>query len=221
MNYYSLIPNSDYNEKIDGLLAYLIAGEDKELLVNKKLYESYSGPNPIKSIVLNPAIHLIDVIHCGTLSVKGFLVSSAFYEIVKDFSLADIQFCDVQFANAPTLDGYKFMFFNSDFTTYIDYKASHFRIKEKMPLSNSPAKYIEIEGWENIEQVKEAGKQAVLSIFKSVVPIGKYVFSKDITSIDVFRIGYFNRNFYFSERVVKALNEAKLTGFNLVKSELF
>ncbi len=221
MNYYSLIPNSDYNEKIDGALSYLIFDEESELLTSKKLYEPYSGPNPIKSIVLDPAIHLIDVIHCYTLSVKGFLVSSAFYDIVKDFSLADIQFYDVQFANAPTLEGYKFMFFNSDLTYHIDYDASQFRIRKKMPLASVPAEYIEIEGVHNRDNIIEADKEASRSIFKKVVPKSKYVFNINIEQYDVMRIGHFDYAFYFSERVVEALKAAELTGFNLVKSGWF
>lgn len=220
MKYYKLKTETDIDKigRVDGIQATIIGhgDEQSELLMNKKLYDPIRL-NKITSFVLDENAILTDVISVGTLSIDGFLVSEKFKEIVSKYILADIQFVDASFINNPNVKGYFFMFFNSNLTNEIDYNETRFGIKE-MSLFANKIKINELEKSENnLDALIGLTKKYAGSAKYSIVPVENYNFKSSL-KFDVFRLGHFDKSFYFSENVKNEIEKHELSGFNFIES---
>lgn len=190
----------------------------KELL-NKDLYAPYKF-NSIDCIRLDLGKRKkkTDVLNMGTLSLEGFPIQKSLVQILNEFRLKDIQFVDII---GQDLGDYAFMFFNSDLTPKLDYgKSDLMFIKDFL----GDIEELEI----NVPKDRNGAikcylKHAHDSTFNKMVPRNGYHFIPgfDINDWDVFRIGYFDKSFYVSEKVKSALEAAKATGLNFSESDRF
>lgn len=184
---------------------------------DKSLYEPYPFEE-IDSIYLDleKRCKKTDVLNVGDLNIEGFPISNKFVDILKKFNLLDIQF--VKITN-KTLSDYSVMFFNSDITDKIDYQKCNFILiddffeeieilDENLPQNQNELKVI---------SKKNAGSD------RKIRPKNGYYFIDgfNIFEYDVFRIGYFDKTFYVSERVKNALEEQKITGVHFIEEPLF
>lgn len=223
MKYYKLIKETDSNiiGNVGGIQSYFSPNfvEEKEKLMNKDLY-SKIDLKKIKSIELDEKAKLTDVVSHGTLTLEGLIVSSRFKQIVEKYKLLDINFVDISFNTQEEIKGYYFMFFNSNLTHDIDYDKTKFGI-EKVSLFSDNSSITPVDSEENnIEGLTKLTKEYAGSARYKVVSIDKYVFKEPIVS-DVFRIGHFDKSFYFSENVYNELFDSRLTGFYFKESNFF
>lgn len=223
MKYYKLINETDTDivGNVGGIQSFFSGKneEEKNILINKDLYSDIQLKK-IESIELDEKFILTDVISHGTLSLEGLIVSAKFRSIVEKYNLLDIRFVDIEFNNKKNIEGYSFMFFNSNLTEKINYNSTKFGIEKVSFFSdNSSTTPIELEK-NNLEGLKELAKEYAGSARYKLVCFDKYIFNEQVTG-DVFRIGHFDDSFYFSEKVYKELAESKLTGFYFKESTYF
>lgn len=211
MKYYRLELSSE-----NGIQA-VVNNPPKELL-EKKLYSEYKF-DFLDCILLDldKGAKLTDVLYTGTINLKGFPIKNQFVDLIKRFNLYKIQFVDILNKN---LEGYKFMFFNSDLTHYIDYTQSDFILIEDM-LGEITEINTRIIGNRN-EVLKAYEEYCEEDIFKRLVPRNGYVFTTDfsISEYDVFRIGHFDLSFYISERVKLDLEKHNITGVEFIEAPI-
>jgi len=182
-------------------------------LLKKNLYTEYTG-GKITCIVLDyevlkTGVKQTDFLSNHTLNLKGHIVSDKVYRVAKDFNLLNVQFADI-IGNG--LDGYKFMFFNSDLTDKLDYVKSDFKLIRSSPLKTVALDTIVPPNRSDVLRIYM--DECSRSIFKFLRPQNGYVFKADfnIQDYDAFRIGHFDLSFYISERLKNKLEENGITG---------
>ena len=190
----------------------------KELL-NRNLYSDYKF-DCINSIIwdLDKGAKATDVVNVGTLSLDGFAINKKVFDILNNFNLLKIQFVDIV---ETDMKDYKFMFFNSDLTSKLDYERSGFRLVEDML---GDITELDIKVPKNREAVLSAyDNYCVEDIFCRLTPGNGYHFLPDLNIYewDVFRIGHFDMSFYISERVKTMLEQKHITGVEFVEEPLF
>ena len=219
--YYRLLNETDSNIIGDEpVQSTLLDCDESNLILGKGLYEPLIGIETIKCIHLFEESIVTDLMMVGALSQYGFLVSSKMKGVLESYKLNEIQFVDVEFTNRKEVEGYSFMFFNSNLCNIIDFEKAKFGIEELSFYSDegetSPLSYDE----NNLNNLIELSKKYAGSISYRLNVLNKYLFKESMNS-DVFRIGHFDDNFYFSEEVCNELFRLNLTGFNFKESPYF
>ncbi|KXX67811.1 hypothetical protein AVL50_25450 [Flammeovirga sp. SJP92] len=211
MKYYKGINDAEY-----GFQAQVDFGDEK--LLKKDIYKEVEF-SFIDSINYVKTKVKTDVLDIGSLSFHGLLVSEKFYSICERFDSHQVQFVDI--IGDENLKGYKFMFFNGDLTTKIDYRKTNFILCENM-----------LDEFEVLNENLEPSRKNMINIdkeicsvdiFKQLIPKNGFSFIEgfDINKYNIFRIGHFDEHFYFSEKVVKALKAENITGITFVESVNF
>ncbi len=193
-------------------------GKIGDYLDSKNLYESYNENIPINNLFFNDKIIKTDILDCGELSLKGFVVSDTFVGIVKNLKLHEVQFVDIK-----SLEGYSFMFFNGDLTFDIDYESSYFKLYE-LDIIDMEFLPLNIDIKQTRECIIDINRDVVLlDIEKKIFPSNGYVFKKgkSISEFDCFRIGYFDLTYNVSENFKNIVESNGLSGFKFVENSIF
>lgn len=210
---YTLIVNSD-----NGFQVILNDKVPQELLP-KNLYKPYSKQTMDCLLLdLDKGKKITDILKVGTLNLDGFPVITKVFNILKKHNQLEIQFVDII---NDDLNDFKFMFFNSDLTNQLDYNKCDFFLVEdilgditELDIKIKPNRDAVIEAYRNF---------CVENIFIKLLPRNGYHFLNkfNIKEFDMFRIGYFDKSFYVSEKLKNELENNKITGVEFEEQSYF
>ncbi|WP_179020590.1 hypothetical protein [Winogradskyella forsetii] len=212
MKYYSIQTDENNIGRV------LHDGKVGDLLDSKNLYEKFES-NEIRDIIPDDNFKHTDILESGDLSLKGLVISQKFHDLIKDFKLLDIQFIEIK---NKELNGYKFMFFNSDLTDKIDYEKSKFRLYE-LDIIDMEFEELDIKIPENRKSVIKTDIDIVsVDIDKRIYPSQGYKFKEvfKIEELDIFRIGHYDLNFYISEKVKVTLENNGISGCKFIEQKM-
>jgi len=212
MKYFSFTTNGELDVQV------LHNGVNGDFLLEKNIYNKFNKEE-VKDLLLVDNVKKTDVLVTGDLALKGMIISSKCYDLLKAFRLHDIQFIDIK---ATGLNGYKFMFFNGDLTANVDYISSNFKLYKYSIIKKK---------FEEIVFAVEPNRESIIKIdidivsrsaTKKIFPSNGYKFKKDfkMEDFDIFRIGHYDLNFYVSEKVKNALEENKITGCEFIEQKM-
>lgn len=214
MKYYSITTDENYGVQVlhDG-----IAGDS---LDGKNLYKEFNK-DLIEDLVLDldNGAKMADILETGDLGLKGLIVSSKSYDLLSKFNLHSIQFVNIK---GNGLDDYKFMFFNGDLTSKIDYNKSNFKLYE-LDIIDMEFEELDLKIPQNREGIIKADVDIVsVDIDKKIFPSNGYQFNEDfrIEDFDIFRIGHYDLNFYVSEKVKDIFEKNDITGCQFIEQKM-
>ena len=220
MKYFSVKEIDEEDNKkiigdIDECRYYLDINDDNEIVpyLERIILSDYDFYKKKKLKVVNfisfdPNNKFTDIIFGCAFSLNGFVVSDKVRLILLKYKLLEVQFTPVVNERIPP-NSYYFMFFNSDLTPVIDYKHTELFIHDFFTQEIKPL---------NIKNRTELTK--IVKKYSAIVGeniIAKKVCFKRKVDYDVFRVGQFDDNFYFSERVVNELRDNNVLGAEFYK----
>jgi hypothetical protein len=157
-----------------------------------------------------------DVLSNFSVNLHGIIISKKFHDCILELNITGVQFIEVK---SNTVNGYKLMLFNNELTSKIDYENSRFTITEINLIADN--KTTEAPTATNAKNtLKLYNEEVAVHGLKSLRPSDGYQFNKgfNIGDEDIFRIGHFDKSFYFSKKAKDLIERNGLTGFEFIES---
>jgi hypothetical protein len=198
-------------------LEYQIASMNPpSILLNKNLYEPIQI-DFLSCFKLHSKAKITDVLKEGTFGLLGFIASLKFCNILREFKLHNIQFIPLRVAG---LSDYFFVFINSDFTHYIDYTKTKFKVVEDF-LGEITDLKVNVASTRNgvIEAYRD---NCVGKVMVELIPENKFFFMDNLDNslFNIYRIGHFDKSFYVSEAVKDAMESSQINGIYFSEAKL-
>lgn len=207
--------DTDKVGNVDGIQSSVRNIDDARLL-RQSTYNKLEI-NEIDFITLDSNAIITDVISMGNGNSQGLLCSKRFCHFLNNFNLPNSQFIKANIRYKDTILPYFFYQFYGDYTLEIDYSKTLFQLA-----------IIKIADDNEYEDLKNQTRDSILEVYrdtfssdKKIIPRDKYFFNKNVSDIDILRIGRFDNNFYFSEKLVNEINKHDFTGFYFIESDYF
>lgn len=163
---------------------------------------------------LNEESLVTDVISVGSNICLGLLANRKAMRIIQMHNLPSYSIYESKIlGNGCELD-YELLFLTEDSSSMIDFKRSKFLVQKSMFSKN----YEPLEIF-NYEDLKAAYRKVVG--IKKIIPDGNLVIDSKLQSLDMFRIGSFERARFVSERLMNALIENQITGLRFTRVNHF
>jgi hypothetical protein len=161
-------------------------------------------PN-LDSFVLYKKSHLTDVISAGFIGGRGLFVSDRFKKLLQKFNLTNHIFFPATVIKDDQIYKYYWMHLvNSDYRKYVVFSKTKFSNRPRLKLKNYN------------EYLKYNNEKDPLDFLRA----GFVTLNKNFNqTLDLFMISKFDQKLYASDRLIKAIKEARITGLEIKDGE--
>ena len=165
--------------------------------------------------VVHGKAKLTDLLSVSTVD-GGFLISPRFKILLEKFNVVNHRFYSGRLLYKKEFHNFYWLHIISNFTSFVDYPKSTFFVYQNYTHNLG---YVPIESEDDFKikkaKLKKDNPDKTITIWAEKIRLNNN-FNK---SIDLFTIGTFDRHYYVSDRLKKAIENEKITGCNIQSAD--